>query len=180
MAQNEWNNPLDRRGKGTDIHVLPVGIGIRIASFLHSLLNQCMDFDQTCTETSLRQGKEMIRFWWPWPHFQCHTSTLTGRKPPLKKSSRLFKIISSHANHEAGIKEDYFFLILCRPSQLDTTAYIRWRHIGTFEWLSEFCLHDKYMWARSWENVSYAICEQQRCISACTSAVWSASLSFAA
>ena len=27
-----------------------------------------------------------------------------------------------------------------------------------------------YIWARPWENVSYAICEQQRCRSACASA----------
>ena len=32
-------------------------------------LNQWVDFDQTCTETTLRQGKEVIRFWRPWPHF---------------------------------------------------------------------------------------------------------------
>ena len=46
---------------------------------LHSyLLDQLVDFDQTCTETPLGQGKEMIRFWWPWPHFQGHTITLNS------------------------------------------------------------------------------------------------------
>ena len=34
------------------------------------LLNQWVDFDQTGTDTLLRRGKEVIRFWWPWPHFQ--------------------------------------------------------------------------------------------------------------
>ena len=40
------------------------------------LLNQWMDFDQTCTDTLLGEGKTVIRFWWPWPHFQGHTGTL--------------------------------------------------------------------------------------------------------
>ena len=40
------------------------------------LLNQSMDFDQTCKETSIEHGEEIIRFRWPWPHFQGHTSTL--------------------------------------------------------------------------------------------------------
>ena len=35
-----------------------------------------MDFDQACTDTLLGGGKEVIRFWWPWPHFQGHTNTL--------------------------------------------------------------------------------------------------------
>ena len=36
------------------------------------LLNQWLEFYQTSTDTSLGQGKELIRFWWPWPHFQGH------------------------------------------------------------------------------------------------------------
>ena len=36
----------------------------------HYLLNQWLEFYQTSTDTSLGQGKEEIRFWWPWPHFQ--------------------------------------------------------------------------------------------------------------
>ena len=39
------------------------------------LLNQWVDFDQTGTDTLLWWGKEVIRFWWRWPHFQGHTST---------------------------------------------------------------------------------------------------------
>ena len=35
-----------------------------------------MDFDQTYTEPPMGYRKEVIRFWWPWPHFQDHTSTL--------------------------------------------------------------------------------------------------------
>ena len=38
----------------------------------HYLLNQWLEFYQTSTDTSLGQGKEVIRFWWPWPHFQGH------------------------------------------------------------------------------------------------------------
>ena len=36
------------------------------------LLNEWMDFYQTCTSILLRHGKELIRFWWPWSHFQGH------------------------------------------------------------------------------------------------------------
>ena len=35
-----------------------------------------MDFYQTCTDTLLGRGKVLVRFWWPWPHLQGHTSTL--------------------------------------------------------------------------------------------------------
>ena len=35
-----------------------------------------VDFDQTCTDTLLGGKKEVIRFWWPWPYFQGHSSTL--------------------------------------------------------------------------------------------------------
>ena len=40
------------------------------------LLNQLVDFDHTCIDTLLGRKKEVIRFWWPWPHFLGHTSTL--------------------------------------------------------------------------------------------------------
>ena len=39
----------------------------------HYLQNEWMDFDQTCTAILLRQEQELVRFWWPWPHFQGHT-----------------------------------------------------------------------------------------------------------
>ena len=35
-------------------------------------MKEWMDFDQTCTTILLWHGKELIRFWWPWPHFQGH------------------------------------------------------------------------------------------------------------
>ena len=38
------------------------------------LQNEWKDFDLTCTAILLWHGKELIRFWWPWPHFQGHTS----------------------------------------------------------------------------------------------------------
>ena len=34
------------------------------------LQNEWIDFDQTCTTILLREGKELIRFWWPWPMFK--------------------------------------------------------------------------------------------------------------
>ena len=39
---------------------------------LSSLFNQWLEFDQTSTDTSSRWGKEVLRFWWPWPYFQGH------------------------------------------------------------------------------------------------------------
>ena len=39
----------------------------------HYLFNQRPEFDQTSIDTSLGWGKEMIRFWLPWPYFQGHT-----------------------------------------------------------------------------------------------------------
>ena len=38
----------------------------------HYNLNQWLEFDQTSTDASLGHGKEVVRFWWPWPHFQGH------------------------------------------------------------------------------------------------------------
>ena len=38
----------------------------------HYLLKEQMDFDHTCTSRLLEHEKELIRFWWPWPHFQSH------------------------------------------------------------------------------------------------------------
>ena len=38
----------------------------------HYLFNQWLELYQISTDTSLGQGKEVIRFWWPWPHFQGH------------------------------------------------------------------------------------------------------------
>ena len=43
-----------------------------------------VDFDQTYTETPFGHRKEMSRFWWPWPHFQGHTSTLNVKVRPNK------------------------------------------------------------------------------------------------
>ena len=64
--------PKGRRGHiafGED----PVDIAHCLLSYL---LNQWVDFDQICTDTLLGGRKEVISFWWPWPHFQDHTSSL--------------------------------------------------------------------------------------------------------
>ena len=61
---------------------VPVGVsigvcvGIRFFISVHYLLNQWMDFEQTCIDTLLGGGEEMIRLWWPWPYFQGHRGTL--------------------------------------------------------------------------------------------------------
>ena len=38
----------------------------------HYLFNQWLEFDQTSIDISSGLGKEVIRFRWPWPYFQCH------------------------------------------------------------------------------------------------------------
>ena len=46
----------------------------RLLSALY-LLNEWMDFGQTYINLSLGGEKMLIRFWWPWPHFQGHVRT---------------------------------------------------------------------------------------------------------
>ena len=57
--------------------VFKVTRGLRLLKnvvfFAPFLMKEWMDFDQTCTTILLKQGQELIRFWWPWPHFQGHT-----------------------------------------------------------------------------------------------------------
>ena len=36
------------------------------------LMKEWMDLNKTCTAVFLWHEKELIRFWWPWPHFQGH------------------------------------------------------------------------------------------------------------
>ena len=43
------------------------------------LLNQWMDFNQTCIDTWLGGEKELIRLWWPWPYFQGHQPMKTDQ-----------------------------------------------------------------------------------------------------
>ena len=44
----------------------PVGVGVSIRFHLRALASdQLMDFDQTCIDTLLGEGEELIRFWWP-------------------------------------------------------------------------------------------------------------------
>ena len=45
---------------------------LEIGLSLPYLMKEWMDFDQTCTTILLWHEKELIRFWWPWPHFQGH------------------------------------------------------------------------------------------------------------
>ena len=44
----------------------------------HYILNQQLEFYQTSADTSLGHAEEVIRFWWPWPHFHGHTGTVQG------------------------------------------------------------------------------------------------------
>ena len=46
------------------------------------LLNQWVDIDQTGTDSLLGRRKEVITLWWPWSHFQGHTSTLNVKLWP--------------------------------------------------------------------------------------------------
>ena len=56
-------------------------------------------------ETSIERGEKMIRFCWPWPHFQGHTSTLNVKFWPkslsapyllnqIRDSGQTFRIVS--------------------------------------------------------------------------------------
>ena len=38
----------------------------------HFLFNQWPEFEQTSTDIWSGWGKEVIKFWWPWPYFQGH------------------------------------------------------------------------------------------------------------
>ena len=55
----------------------------------HYLLNQWLEFYQTSTNTSLGHRKEVIRFWWPWPHFQGHYIIKTKNEPCVHSLSRI-------------------------------------------------------------------------------------------
>ena len=66
--------------------------GLRLLENVFSapyLQNEWMDFDQTCTSILLRQGQELIRFWWPWPHFQGHGASYCWKMACLHPISRM-------------------------------------------------------------------------------------------
>ena len=69
--------PANRRGGGTYCISCWSRWHPHRHSFLSALylLNQWVDFDQTCIDTLLGWGKEVFRFWWPWPPFQGRTIT---------------------------------------------------------------------------------------------------------
>ena len=48
-----------------------LNVWILLLSALY-LVIEWTDFSQTYTNISLGGGKTLIRFWWPWPHFQGH------------------------------------------------------------------------------------------------------------
>ena len=55
--------------------IFKVTVGLRLLEIgipAPCLQNELMDFGQTCAAILLRQGQELIRFWWPWPHIQGH------------------------------------------------------------------------------------------------------------
>ena len=56
------------------------------------LLNQLVEFDQTCTDTLLGGRKEVVRFWWHWPHFEGHTSTLKFSNFDQKRLSACYPL----------------------------------------------------------------------------------------
>ena len=53
-----------------------VGKGWKIACTHPISWRNKMDFDHTCTSRLLENVKELIRFWWPRPHFQGHMMAL--------------------------------------------------------------------------------------------------------
>ena len=74
--------PTPSRGEGENVSfsVDPVGVGVHVGIGVpllepRYLLNQLVEFHQTCMDILLEQALELSRFWWPWPHFQGHRKT---------------------------------------------------------------------------------------------------------
>ena len=44
------------------------------------LMKEWLDFDQICITILLWHEKELIRFWWPWPHSQGHRRAQIDRE----------------------------------------------------------------------------------------------------
>ena len=40
-----------------------IGVSFNFIVSMHYILNQLLDFDQTCTDTLLGGGEELFRFW---------------------------------------------------------------------------------------------------------------------
>ena len=73
--------PTRRKGGIYCFDRIPSALALASAFIsVHYLLNQLMDFDQTCIDTLFGNGKEMIRFWWPRLCFQGHRGTLKCQK----------------------------------------------------------------------------------------------------
>ena len=63
--------------------------GEKWALSAHYLENQPVDSDQTCMNTLLGVGLEVIMFWWPWPYFQGHRGHKNVKIIPKKSLSAL-------------------------------------------------------------------------------------------
>ena len=56
---------------------IPLELGIRVASCLHSIFSTNGWILTKLAQTHYWEGgKKWFRFWWPWSHFQGHTSNL--------------------------------------------------------------------------------------------------------
>ena len=97
---------------------------------LHSIFNQRVDFDQTWTETTLGQGEEVFRFWWPSPHFQGHTSTLNFK---LWHKKKLNCTLSLEPND--GFRLSFMCCIIGINEILETlTQFSRSPHYQDLKW----------------------------------------------
>ena len=130
--------------------------------FLHSyLLIQIVDFDQTYMETPLGHGKEMIRFWWPWPHFdeilQTHwywcSSSWDSQMPfVIGQGFAEVKILKIDAGPNFWIVE-YFerSLHIWRAYE----KYVAWHQNSTIRWWN-------YIKAYILETMELNLCQKSR------------------
>ena len=71
-----WDRDKNWLDFGDLDHIFKVTGGLRLLEIGLSvpyLMKEWVDFDQICTTILLWHEKELIRVWWPWPHFQGHT-----------------------------------------------------------------------------------------------------------
>ena len=103
-----------------------------------SFLSVLYLLNQTCTGTLLGQGEEVIRFWWPWPHFQGHTSTLKYSNFDQKK---LVCTLSLNQMTDSG--QTSYIVLLGRFKDLIrfwwSWPYFQGQH--TIKTTNEPCLH---------------------------------------
>ena len=106
-------------------------------SALH-LLNQLVEFDQTCTDTLLGGRKEVIRFWWHWPHFKV-IPALWNIQILTKE---LICTLSLEANDGFWPKFIYFVTLVWIKDLIAFSRSPHYKNCKIFKfWPNKACLH---------------------------------------